>query len=90
MLRLGDWFVVDHKLRRRVRDNDAMWVPLKFNKPVEVMFVGKRTLANGKVFYSNEDGPEFVRKESVKAWLVVANEREKPFYVNATDEVTRA
>lgn len=79
--KLGEWITIDHKLRRTHSQNYAQWVPQMFREPVKAMFIGKRTLGNGEIRYSYEDGVEFRRKEAITAWLVVINTRNKPFYV---------
>jgi len=84
--KLGEWITVDHKLKRvktltSGRWTSGRWVKSDLPQPVKAMFLGKRTLANGTIDNYVEDGSSFNRKESVPAWLVVMNTRNKPFYV---------
>ena len=47
-------------------------------------YIGYRTLSNGYVNYSDEGGA-YVPDEHFEAWLIVPNERERPFRVLPKD-----
>jgi len=48
------------------------------NKPIEGIFIGKRTYWNGKRFYDGDGYPYFERAEQVPVALIVTSARTNP------------
>lgn len=78
-MKFGQKIIVSHKLIRTREKDRKQWVERKI-KPKQVMVIGKRTLRNGFIDYT-EEYIAFSGTESFSAFLVVENMREKPFYV---------
>jgi len=74
-----------NRLSRRWRERRKVWENIDCVKEIEVYFLGYRTLKNGHVNYDYDEGVTFEPDESLRACLVIVNEKENPFYVLEKD-----
>lgn len=95
-LKFGSKVVVDKILKRRIKRKRSD-TPNKYTgehrhfdykywreyaiKEKECLFIGYRNLANGESDYIGDGVVNFIAHDYIKVALVVANERENPFYV---------
>lgn len=94
MPKFGDWIMVKARLKRTEEIRKEIlsrnyvyknWIQESFEKPRRGIFLGSRTLANGRRDYYGEEGFSFTPAEYIKAYLVCTSAREKPFYVHPDD-----
>jgi len=78
--KFGDRITVTNRLKRKKDETQNRWVKVD-TEPVEVIFLGWRTLSNGNVYHSWEEGASYAPTSHFRAMLVCANGRQNPFYV---------
>lgn len=90
-VKVGEKITVNSKLRRvevyRKNPNGhgneswKIWID-KIINPIEVLYLGDRTLVNGTRYWESEVGYIFTPKEYLKTMLVIALDgKTNPFYV---------
>jgi hypothetical protein len=89
-LNFGDIVIVSGRLRRHetwgAGPRRKQWKRDHWDgRTRKGIYIGKRTLANGKAEFEYEAGVLFVPEEYISAALVVFNERENPVYVDFED-----
>ena len=79
-IRVGDKIRVLGRFRRISTGLEKRWKFVESKEPMDVLFLGKRTLSDGKVFYY-DGGIEYNPKHYFTAILVIRTDgRTNPFY----------
>jgi hypothetical protein len=81
----GDRITVRNRLKRRKGATQNCWVTID-TEPVEVIFLGYRTLSNGNVYHSWEEGASYAPTSHLRAMLVCASDRKNPFYAKEIEQ----
>jgi len=70
------------KIKGFIQRNNGKWKPVT-TRPSDAIWIGWRTLSNGKVYYSKawDDPTTYHPEEYFRAELVVFHERQKPVFV---------
>jgi hypothetical protein len=63
----------------------AVWRRSVFPEPVKALYLGWRSLSDGKLVNDYEDHNHFEATDTFNAYLVVTGERSAPFYVLPED-----
>jgi len=93
-LKFGDVVIVPHKLNRTAEQRRGavrpdwwkVWEVKPFPRgPRTGILIGFRTLANGVMWYGEEEGRVFTPREYFKAALVALDARTKPVLVRLED-----
>lgn len=89
--RFGDWVTYNKSYRRSERkvthkepyrvDYMRFWDTSHLKEPIRALYIGTRTLANGTVDWSEDEGNYFKATEHIQAALVCRNARANPIYV---------
>ena len=83
---IGQKILIKSCLKRLRIYRKREWLDFYFDKPKEVFIVGIRTLSDGEVDGSDEDGYFFVANNRFKALLVTESIYRKPFLVRYKEE----
>jgi hypothetical protein len=84
---LGEWRTLTHFATRKtfIRPNKPTdkkyWDAEKYTDPIQGMYIGYRTLADGEREYIEDAGFVFTPWSYREAWLFVIDPRQKPIYV---------
>lgn len=81
-LELGEKVKIHGRLFRIWDNGMKVWREISHDLPFEGVWVGYRTLSNGRVYYGGaEDGTEYQALEYLHANMVVVDPRQSPVYV---------
>ena len=84
-IQFGEFITVDRKYVRVLRGDNKKWEEVKLVVQLRGIFLGHRTLFNGRLEYDYSDygttNAYFVQESSVKAILFCPGPRRNPFYV---------